>query len=52
MAGLDPATQLWRVCTARRLFRRADARRWVAASRAAMVIKVVHFGQINSNRRR
>jgi hypothetical protein len=38
MAGLDPATQPLRVCAAKRLFRRADARHWVAASRAAMVI--------------
>jgi len=36
MAGLDPATKRDRVCGRKRVLSRADARYWVAASRAAM----------------
>jgi hypothetical protein len=36
MAGLDPATQQARVCGRKDVLSRADARYWVAASRAAM----------------
>jgi hypothetical protein len=37
MAGLDPATQPARKRRNKETFGRADARHWVAATRAAMV---------------